>query len=271
MKILLLILTFLTATVCYGGFTSPFKSTVTGLSVPNSHDISKNRDLKIVRGQRPYVDGKKKFVSSDSWSKLTTESKTYLDELFTGRTGLQAFTDILIFKNGGTEEIAGQRQAMEKMESETGKSINVKRIHFPWKDIKDYVKVCEDTVEALQLMKEVEESKDRRLFFHCTVGEDRTGHLSGLWRILVHNWSRKKAFYREMCKRGYARGNPNKPRKVYSAIRKSLTPLYVKMAHMIGDKELTYDNLDKKACASLKGFDPSKFNIKSYRCKPTKL
>ena len=270
MKILIFILFFTTA--AQASLMSPFESSVDGISIPNAHDISKDGNNILVRGQRPYIDGNKKFSPSDPWSRLSQDTKNWLDQLFRGGSGrVTPFTDILIFKKGGDKEIANQMAAIEKMMAETRQEINVVRIKFPWKDVGDYQKTCEDTVEALLLMKEVSESGNRSLFLHCTVGEDRTGLLSALWRMLDQGWSRWKAFDEEMCARGYGQGNPNKPYKVYKEIREDLTPLYMEMADLIRTGVLTYQNLNDSVCSHFRGFDPVGYDIRHYTCEPQTL
>lgn len=89
--------------------------------------------------------------------------------------------------------------------------------------------------------------------------------------MLSQGWSRWNAFQDEMCERGYAKGNPNKPAKVYRAVRKALTPLYKEMGQLIRSGDITYGNINKKACAKLASLDAKKYRVGNYRCKPQDL
>ena len=87
---------------------------------------------------------------------------------------------------------------------------NILQLNFPWKDITDYQSVCEMTVDALNMIKN-SENLNQRIYFHCTVGEDRTGLLAGLYKIYRgDNESRHEVFESEMCDKGYEAGNRGK-------------------------------------------------------------
>jgi hypothetical protein len=214
-KLYLLILFFTT-----NGFalSSPFPSTVEGITINNTHQVGSFN--KIYRGQAPL--GKIEQLSDFG------------------------ITDILIFKNQTKNEI--DREYAEI--TEKGLShIQTKQIDFLWHKYPSYKEACEQLIDGLKLIKEVDSSKDRKLFLHCTVGEDRTGALSGLWRMLSQKWSMKRAFYYEMCENGYGHGNGNKPFYVYNEIRNDLTPLFIFMAKKIETGELSLNNLTYKVCS----------------------
>lgn len=197
-------------------FKSPFPSTVKGVTIPNTHYVGSSR---VLRGMAPA--GK-------------------IHELLD-----IGVTDVLIFKNETRTEVTDELVALE---DEKSNWFNVHHIPFLWKDITDYKKACVQTVKALKILKEVKDSNDRKIFFHCTVGEDRTGMLSGLWRMLNNKWKARNAFKYEMCENGYASGNPDKPSFVAGAINRDLTPLFKTMASLIKKQRLTVDNLDITAC-----------------------
>src|SRR5690606_20131805 len=88
--------------------------------------------------------------------------------------------------------------------------------------------------------------------FHCTAGEDRTGALAGLFRMLDEGLSTDEVFYGEMCPRGYSNGNPNKPWKVTGAIEAGLTPLFEAIAEKIEKEALNFDSLEKSLCQDIK-------------------
>lgn len=216
----------------HASLSSPFPSTVKGITINNTHAVDSSQ--KVFRGQAPL--GKiEELRDSD-------------------------FTDILIFKNQTRTEID---EEYEELISKNAGHIQTKQIDFLWHAYPSYKKSCEQLIEGLKYLKEVKDSKNRKIFFHCTVGEDRTGALSGLWRMLTSNYSLKKAFYSEMCENGYGHGNANKPYYVYNEIRKDLTPLFIYMAQKIESKELTYDNLNSDICQD----DIEKKKKQKLKCK----
>lgn len=201
------------------GLRSPFHSTVPGINIPNTHAVE--ADGSILRGMAPMG---------------------HIDELVEA-----GVSDVLIFKNQTRNEVDKEIDLLR----EAGYSeANIHQISFQWKGFESYQAACEQTIEAFQLLKRVWE-EGGKTFFHCTVGEDRTGYLSGIWRMMSTGWSAKKAFYSEMCENGYGAGNPHKPWKVYGAIRKDLTPLFLAMAAKVEAGELSFDNIDAKICQDL--------------------
>lgn len=209
-----LILFILRTTAALAGLSSPFPSTVDGISIKNTHAVDEN----IYRGMAPL--GK-------------------IEELIDF-----GITDIIIFKNQTRTEIDEEMLELENKEAQ----MNVSQFEFLWHDYPSYKKACEDTIKALRILRSVHEMKRRKVFFHCTVGEDRTGFLAGLWRMLSQNWSKRKAFYLEMCENGYANGNPQKPDYVVGEIREDLTPLYMYMAAKIEAGELSLGELTTDIC-----------------------
>lgn len=210
----LLILVFLFTGFAHAGLKSPFPSTVEQLTINNSHKV----DDKLYRGMAPL--GK-------------------VQELIDF-----GVTDILIFKNQTRNEVDQQLEEI----SDKGGGFSVRQIDFLWHDYPSYKMACEQAIVALRYMREVNEQPGRKLFFHCTVGEDRTGFLAGLWRMLAQGWSKRKAFYREMCENGYANGNPQKPDYVVGEIREDLSPLYMYMANQIELGNLSLGDLDPSIC-----------------------
>lgn len=100
-------------------------------------------------------------------------------------------------------------------------------------------------------MRDLSKYPNRKLFFHCTVGEDRTGYLAGLWDVLTKKNNHKVAFQKQMCERGYSRGNPHKPEYVVKEIRKDLTPLFLGMLELIKEGKIRLESLSSRACSSL--------------------
>lgn len=105
------------------------------------------------------------------------------------------------------------------------------------------------TIEALQVIEKATQA-GRNIYFHCTVGEDRTGYLAGLWGMWTSIYqSETEALNEEMCARGYEAGNPGKPyRDVVFKIRETLTPLYLKMAKIVATAKARGQALDISMC-----------------------
>lgn len=196
---------------------SPFKSTVAGLDVPNAHNID-NR-YSVYRGMSPmkHMDN---FMSF-------------------------GFTDVLIFKNDTRGEVAKEVAELTRRGFDPAR---IYTIPFAWKDLVSYKQACGQTIKALQILRYAHSQPKRKIFFHCTVGEDRTGVLSGLWKMINLRWSAKSSFEHEMCQNGYGGGNPKKPSFVVSKIREALTPLYKVMSYMVASGRLSYYKMDYSVC-----------------------
>lgn len=140
-------------------------------------------------------------------------------------------TDVIIFKKDNRGEAKAEQAALIKMGLPASKILH---IAFPWRDLPDFQSVCQMTVEALERLRQVEQAGGRT-YFHCSMGEDRTGYLAGLYRLASgQSKNIAEVFQKEMCDRGYEAGNPNKPiGTVVSHIRKGLTPAYLILAKRI--------------------------------------
>lgn len=140
----------------------------------------------------------------------------------------QGVDAVLIFKSDTRGEVAKEINAL--LSSGFSES-DVHHIPMAWKDL-DLGEACLQTVEALGILtKAVADGKT--IFFHCTAGEDRTGMLAGLYRILHEEADVEKIFEEELCEKGYSDGNPGKPKIVIDQIERGLTPLYFALAEKI--------------------------------------
>lgn len=187
-----------------------------GLTIPNSFQV--DRQGNIFRGKEP---------------------KSLVGEL--AHFGI---TDVIIYKNEVKDEVQKEILALQRL------GINSYHIPFRWKDYESMEMACEQTVVALNLIHKIK-ANNGKVFFHCTAGEDRTGMLAGLYRMLEERMPARKAFYAEMCNRGYSDGNSHKPPMVTGAIQRELTPLFLALAGKIERGEWTLGRLTKKSCKGL--------------------
>lgn len=164
-------------------------------------------------------------------------------------------TDVVIFKNDVRGEVYKEITALEELE------INSHHIPFKWKEYPSVELACEQLIEAMTIMRDVR-AAGGKVFFHCTAGEDRTGALAGLFRMLDEGLDRETVFEEEMCARGYSDGSSHKPWVVTSAIQKELTPIFIAIAKLIEQGELRLDSLDSRVCSRLKVY-PTRLKCKN--------
>jgi hypothetical protein len=149
---------------------------------------------------------------------------------------------VLIFKNTtGHDDVGEEIAAWGLPEGD------VLHVPFQWKDLDGFTTPCEQTLQALRFIEE-SEAAEQTVFFHCTVGEDRTGYLAAV-RAVLDGEDARAAFDGDMCEHGYASGNPQKPGFVLGKLEDGLTPLYRSMAYLIAQGVLT-DRLESAACAA---------------------
>jgi hypothetical protein len=196
---------------------SPFPSTVKGLSIHNAHVISQNGPAPLlVRG-------------------MEVRAQKQAEEL--KKIGIQR---ILIFKSPDGKAILNE---IGWLKGAGFQDSDIHQIPFPWRQMPSFREACEMGLEALRILHEAEEKK-QPLFLHCTVGEDRTGLLSALYRIRFQSWDKLAAFKKEMCPHGYGDGNSHKPPEVLKLIAQNLTPYFAKMALLLEKNT----SLDKEFC-----------------------
>lgn len=187
-----------------------------GLTIHNSFKVDKEGN--IYRGKEP---------------------KTLVEEL-----AHLGFSDVIIFKNEVKNEVTKEIDNLKEL------GLTPHHIPFRWKDYPSMQEACEQTVEALNLIHRIKENNGK-VFIHCTAGEDRTGMLAGLYRMLEERVSKTKVFQEEMCARGYSNGNPKKPGIVTGAIQKELTPLFNTLALKIERGEWKLGKISKRSCQDL--------------------
>lgn len=215
---------------CFAGMVSSMPATYKEAGIPNTHLVHEN----VIRGMAPRNSGD-------------------IDKLLS--LGVSQF---LIFKIDTNGDVQKEKDLLlKKGVSEK----NISHYDFPWKDITDFRSVCEMSIDALKKI-EAAEKKKQKIFFHCSVGEDRTGYLAGLYLIYSEKKTVNQVFQSELCDKGYEAGNPQKPMNVVSKIRESLTPSFLKMAKLIEK-----GGLNKKLCAE--NFD--EISVKDFKCKTSRL
>lgn len=197
-----------------------FPSDIPGITIGNASYVSPSK--KIIRGAAP----------------ATAKEITQLIE--------NKVAAVIILREKPQKEVEKEVAALQ---AQGLKKNQIFQLPLHWDEKDTFQEGCTMVVNSLQVLVAAERGQGRAVFFHCTAGEDRTGLVAGLYRMLTQNWNSSDAFYKEMCANGYEAGDAGKPGNVVKAIRENLTPLYVKMARLIETKNLTPDHLDVRVCA----------------------
>lgn len=208
---------------------SIYLSSIPQITIGNSHFVDK--DGIILRGMEPR--GK------------TQELKNL------------GITDVIIFKNQTKNEVNDEVHNLSVL------GINSYSIPFQWKNIfnqpqaQGVLTACTQILSALKIIaevlkeREINPTSNRRLYFHCTKGEDRTGLLAGLFKLAYYKEDLNKNFEEELCKKGYEHGNPNKPYDIVQIIRNELTPLYILINDLIQQDPEFLSTLQNKQLEAL--------------------
>ncbi len=206
MKSTIFLTAILVSLSSFGGLTSPFVGTIEGLDTPNTHYVG---DSFVIRGQTP--------GSLNEYGQLKD-------------AGIKS---VIIFKNQTKNEVDQEKETLKELK------IKYTHIEFPWKDITEFKPVCEKALAALKILK-ANNDKEIPTYFHCTVGEDRTGVLAGLFlQVLGQETDVAKIYQEEMCEKGYAEGDHNKIASVANTVRSNLNPVFLKMSYLL--KKANYD------------------------------
>jgi protein-tyrosine phosphatase len=226
---------------------TPFPSTIPGISLGGAHIVLKDgSNTKIIRSQAPHTD--KEF-------KELTEF---------------GVTDVVIFKKETNHEV--QNELLE-LKDHGFPASRITNIPMQYRDFKDFEEPCRYTLKALKTIHEARQDEGRMILIHCTVGEDRTGFLSGLVKLLENGGDTKEIFKTEMCKNGYSSGNPKKPKSITTRIDEDLTPIFTRLALLIKKGSLTWNHLDADTLCTSDPFNDrltstlrTEFNPSNYRC-----
>lgn len=209
---------------------SPIPSSIEGIELPNTHYVSE--DNLVLRSMAPkghYEDLEKLGVSK-----------------------------VLIFKKQTRKEVDDEIKDLKELGYTDS---DILHIPFLWHDFESEYAACVETVDGLNFILENQAAGETTLV-HCTVGEDRTGHIMGLYRIIDQKWSTEKAFKEELCERGYGRGNKNKPQYVVGEVRSDLSPIFFKMAEILKEKYKPGKKISKTIC---RGIDKKETSIQKCR------
>lgn len=166
-------------------------------------------------------------------------------------------TDVIIFKNEVKTEVTKEIADLKEFK------IKSHHIPFRWKDLESMELACTQVVEALNIIAKTK-AKGGSVYFHCTAGEDRTGLLAGIFRMMEDNLSMAKVFKTEMCARGYSDGNSKKPVMVHESIQKELTPLFIAIAKKVEAGDMVLGKVSKTICKSLE-IEPTDMTCKSIK------
>lgn len=242
-----------TAAPAPANFRSPFRAGeipgVSDFQIPNASVVT-SPNKNVLRGMEPQTD---------------------LDFSDLDRAEV---TDVLTFKEDRMGTLPGLFARLRTM--------NIQSHHVPvgWKGFRSFATPCAHFVNALKVIRDVTADPKRKLYFHCTVGEDRTGALAGLYQLLLNPHSDLDRIFRtEMCENGYEAGNGKKdPVKVVAPIRDprtGLTPVFLKLAYKIQTGELRWDKLDPATCrndpALRREFrEDARYQLARFRCAPSK-
>lgn len=204
----------------------PFPSTVTGLGIPNAHWVVKAKSQStgsILRGMRPKDD----------------QAIEGLREL--------GVDHVLVFK----EPKQGVHDIDDLMARYVLKGFDrakLRNIPFHWKNIPTFEAACVQLVEALRVLHNAALTPGATLYVHCSVGEDRTGLLTALYRRIYEKKSAVDAFREDMCAWGYGDADATKPKEVVRLINENLTPVFAKMNVLIDQGVFTESKLDAEDC-----------------------
>jgi hypothetical protein len=230
-------------------YISKIPSTVKGIDIPNTHVVYEDgKGAMILRGNSV----RSKLLSSD------------IDELL--NFGVK---EVLAFK---VDTDGNVKKEMEVLKAKGLAEDKIHYIPFEWKKAVAFEEACKQTVDALKILKNAVDKKTK-LFFHCSVGEDRTGYLAGLFELgLDPKKDIFSIFKKEMCERGYSDSNKEKPLWIIETLEKNMTPLFIKMVYKIQKGELKLKKLSSETCKTeptdkdILKLNP-KYNLEHFRCR----
>lgn len=163
-----------------------------------------------------------------------------------GKLKEHGVTDVVIFRDGVADAVEREKTNLKKL-GYAEQSIH--HIPMKWRKFPSFKEGCENAVAALQIMQAVENDPKKKLYLHCTMGEDRTGMIAGLYRMVFQGWTVEQAFKSEMCARGFSEANPRKPEEIAAIINGDLKLIFARMAAMSEAGVLNSKSLSVQACS----------------------
>lgn len=204
----------------YSEHESRFPSTYTALPTPNTHEVTPG----VLRGGSP---------------------RSLEDLVELKKHGVE---QILIFKKEKNNEVDRE---IEDAISIGYRREQIQHINMPWAGLKSFKPACEMMKDGLRALQSASKA-NQKIFFHCSVGEDRTGALSALWRLWNNpDLDPEDLFYSEMCRFGFAEANPAKSAPTIREIHDSLGRLYFAMAPLVASLRQQEKPLEDLSCPDL--------------------
>ncbi|HEX7674379.1 MAG TPA: hypothetical protein VF412_09415 [Bdellovibrio sp.] len=206
---------------------SPKESDVKGLPIANSSYVARNKTGgAIIRGSAPLnhfnLELMKKF----------------------------GISEVIIFKNDKAGEVKSELGGLAELGF---KKNDVTHINFDWKDNQNFSSGCAKIIQGIDLLK-LALKNNKKIFFHCTTGEDRTGVLASSYLLSVNKKADIKSLFKdEMCSKGYEAGDVDKDKEVVQRIREGLTKTFLKTAYRIEEAKKAKKPINEKLCVK----DPS--------------
>ena len=213
---------------------SPKPSEVKGLPIANSYFIDKNKNGgAIIRGSAPLNHHNLKLMK---------------------KFGISEY---IIFKNDKAGEVKGEIGGLLELGA---RKDSVTHIDFDWKDNENFSSGCKKIIQGINLLK-LAMKNNKKIYFHCTTGEDRSGVLAASYLLSVHSKADiKKLFKNEMCAKGYEAGDPEKDKEVVERIRAGLTKTFLKTAYRIDQAKKEKHPIDENICSTDPSDEPAYIN-----------
>jgi 2'-5' RNA ligase len=195
---------------------------IPGLPVTNAYFVDKNENGgAVIRGNAP----------------LSHENIKIMKDF--------GISEYIIFKNDKAGEVKSEINGL--LEAGISKE-KITHINFDWKDNEDFSAGCRKFLQGRDLFKQAM-TNNKKIFFHCTTGEDRTGALAAIYLLdQQKNPDIKTLFQNEMCNKGYEAGDPDKELEVVEKIRSGLTKTFIKTAFRVEEAKKQNKAVDEKIC-----------------------
>lgn len=128
------------------------------------------------------------------------------------RGGQPTDAGLNLLKNSGVKTIIDLRAEEPKIaesERKTVESLGMKFVHIPM-----YAFDTPDNKQFQRFLNAVSIPENGPVYLHCLQGRDRTGTMTGAYRIVIENWTFDNAF-KEMMACGYRPGFANMTRSLH--------------------------------------------------------